>query len=427
MKHLTAIALALTSTLASTAWAQLYDKATPARTAQAEENIADDTTVTAKDKQMFGLSWFGSDPENPRPLLQAPAEVRSENGVCKATVHIRKQVVQAGDQTLNTSCFNGRYTGPTLRFRAGDTLELNVINDGEYNTNIHFHGMQVSPDDYGDSVFTIIPMGHEYTYRIKIPEYQQPGIYWYHAHSHQTSQRQVMQGVTGTIIVEGALDRYPALKDVKEHIVVLHDYQKGLSGEVVLGIQISWPTYRLVNDQKFPDIEIKPGEVQFLRIANESTNIYYNLDFGGEKFWVVGVDGNPTVQMTEATRWALGAGARVEVMVRFDKPGRYKLHTSEIRTGPNGDGYSAENLLTMVCMGDPVANPIALPQTPVGPCPLDDLSKVTPDVTRTIVFSETANDFRINNRYFDGTRIDQLVRYGDNEKWIVRNSSDELH
>ena len=430
MKHLTAltaIALALTSTLASTAWAQLYDKASAAETAQAAEADANDTTVTAKDKQMFGLSWFGSDPENPRPLLQAPAEVRSENGVCKATVHIRKQEVQAGDQTLNTSCFNGRYTGPTLRFRAGDTLELNVINDGEYNTNIHFHGMQVSPDDYGDSVFTIIPMGHEYTYRIKIPEYQQPGIYWYHAHSHQTSQRQVMQGVTGTIIVEGALDRYPALKDVKESIVVLHDYQKGLSGEVVLGIQISWPTYRLVNDQKFPDIEIKPGEVQFLRIANESTNIYYNLDFGGEKFWVVGVDGNPTVQMTEATRWPLAAGARVEVMVRFDKPGRYKLHTSEIRTGPNGDGYSAENLLTMVCMGDPVANPIALPQTPVGPCPLDDLSKVTPDVTRTIVFSETPNDFRINNRYFDGTRIDQLVRYGDNEKWIVRNSSDELH
>ena len=161
MKHLTAltaIALALTSTLASTAWAQLYDKASAAETAQAAQSDANDTTVTAKDKQMFGLSWFGSDPENPRPLLQAPAEVRSENGVCKATVHIRKQEVQAGDQTLNTSCFNGRYTGPTLRFRAGDTLELNVINDGEYNTNIHFHGMQVSPDDYGDSVFTIIPM-----------------------------------------------------------------------------------------------------------------------------------------------------------------------------------------------------------------------------------------------------------------------------
>jgi FtsP/CotA-like multicopper oxidase with cupredoxin domain/cytochrome oxidase Cu insertion factor (SCO1/SenC/PrrC family) len=295
------------------------------------------------------------------------------------------------------------------------------------NTNIHFHGLQVSPDDYGDSVFTVIPIGHQYTYRFRIPEYHHPGTYWYHAHSHTTTQRQVMQGVAGTLIVDGELERWPELKGITERNCVLHDYQKGLNGEVVQGIQISWPTYRLVNDQKFPDVPIRPGETQLLRLSAQGANIYYYLDFGGEKFWVVNTDGNPVNQMIETDRYPLPPGSRVDILVQFRKPGRYKLHTSEIRTGPAGDGYSAENLLTMVCAGDPVEKPIDLPLKAEGPSPLRDLSEVKVDNVRTIVFNETDNDFRIDNRYFDGTRIDQLIKWGTVEKWIIRNSTDEMH
>jgi FtsP/CotA-like multicopper oxidase with cupredoxin domain/cytochrome oxidase Cu insertion factor (SCO1/SenC/PrrC family) len=379
-------------------------------------------------QNMKGLSWFGSDPPAPRPAFQEPRDIRSKDGVLKTTLHLQKQTVQAGDQTVTTTCFDGGYTGPTLRLKRGDTLELTVINDGEYNTNIHFHGMQISPDEYGDSVFLMIPRGHQFTYKIKIPEYHNPGIYWYHAHAHQTSQRQVMQGVTGCVIIEGALDQYPSLKDkIKERVMVLHDYQRSVTGEVTLGIQTSWPTYRVVNDQKFPEVPIRPGEIQLLHLSAQSTNLYYYVDFGGEPFWVVGVDGNATTEMKKVTRWALPTSARVSVLVKFDKPGRYKLHTSEIRTGPAGDGYSAENLLTMVCEGEPVTDSPSLPIAPQGPSPIEDLRKAKIDRTRTIVFQETDVDFRIDNRVFDGTRIDQLVKYGDTERWIVRNSTDELH
>ena len=376
---------------------------------------------------MYGLSWFGGDPPLPRPAFEESETIRSVDGVCKATVHLKKMEVQAGDQKLVTTSFNGKYTGPILRMRPGDMLELRVINDGEYNTNIHFHGMQVSPDDYGDSVFTIIPIGHEYTYRFRIPEYHHPGTYWFHAHPHGTTQRQVMQGMAGTIVIEGELDRWPALKGITERNCVLHDYQKGLTGEVVYGIQVSWPTYRVVNDQKFPDVPIRPGETQLLRLSAQGPNIYYYVDFGGEKFWVVNTDGNPVNEMIEVERWPIPPGSRLDVLVKFDRPGRYKLHTSEIRTGPAGDGYSAENLLTMVCEGEPVANPLKLPLKAEGPTPLRDLSKVQVDNTRTIVFNETDNDFRIDNRYFDGTRIDQLIKWGTVERWILRNSTDELH
>jgi suppressor of ftsI len=377
--------------------------------------------------RIYGPGVQFPDVPGPRPTFRESPEIRSVDGVCKATLHIRKEEVQAGDQTLITDCFNGAYTGPILRVRQGDVLELTVINDGEMNTNIHFHGLQVSPDDYGDSVFTVIPIGHQYTYRFRIPEYHHPGTYWYHAHSHTTTQRQVMQGVAGTLIVDGELERWPELKGITERNCVLHDYQKGLNNEVVQGIQVSWPTYRLVNDQKFPDVPIRPGETQLLRLSAQGANIYYYLDFGGEKFWVVNTDGNPVNQMVETDRYPLPPGSRVDILVQFRKPGRYKLHTSEIRTGPAGDGYSAENLLTMVCEGDPVEKPIDLPLKAEGPSPLRDLSEVQVDNVRTIVFNETDNDFRIDNRYFDGTRIDQLIKWGTVERWIIRNSTDEMH
>ena len=382
---------------------------------------------TAGDPSMYGLSWFGGDPPMPRPNFEESETVRSVNGVCKATVHLQKLEIQAGDQKLITTSFNGKFTGPILRVHPGDLFELHVINDGEYNTNVHFHGMQVSPDDYGDSVFTVIPMGHEYTYRFRIPEYHHPGTYWYHAHPHATTQRQVMQGMAGTLIVEGELEGWPELKGIVDRNVVLHDYQKSMTGEVTQGIQVSWPTYRLVNDQKFPDVAIRPGETQLLRLSAQGSNIYYYLDFGGEKFWVVNTDGNPVNEMQEVERLPLPPGSRADVLVKFSKPGRYKLHTSEIRTGPAGDGYSAENLLTMVCAGEPVEKPIALPLKRQGPSPLRDLTNVKVDNTRTIVFQETSNDFRIDNRYFDGTRIDQLIKWGTVERWILRNSTDELH
>jgi len=376
---------------------------------------------------MYGLSWFGGDPPMPRPAFEESLTIRSENGVARVEMHLRKQEVQAGDQKLVTTCFNGKYTGPIVRVRPGDILEVRLINDGEYNTNLHFHGLQVSPDDYGDSVFTIVPIGHEFTYRIRIPEYHHPGTYWFHAHPHATTQRQVMQGMAATLIVEGELDRWPELRGITERNCVLHDYQKSFNGEVAQGIQVSWPTYRLVNDQKFPEVAIRPGETQLLRLSAQGPNIYYYLDFGGEKFWVVNTDGNPVNEMREVDRYALPPGSRADVLVKFDKPGRYKLHTSEIRTGPAGDGYSAENLLTMVCEGEPVAKPIALPLKAEGPSPLRDLRGVKVDNVRTIVFNETDNDFRIDNRYFDGTRIDQLIKWGTVERWIIRNSTDELH
>lgn len=290
--------------------------------------------------------------------------------------------------------------------------------------------MQVSPLEYGDNIWTRIPAGHEYTYSITIPEYHQPGLYWHHSHAHQSSERLVMSGLAGSVVVEGVLEGWPELAAAKprERMLALSAVQRAWNGDLTWGIQTSGaPLLRTVNGQRDPAIEIRPGETQLWRIVNQSSDHYFHLELGGQPFFVVSTDGNPVPAMWSATRYLLAPAARVEVLVQGGKPGETAFTTRSVRTGPAGDGYPAERLATLACSGDPIADPIRLPMDRAADKQVSDLSLLPIDNTRTIVFDETDDDFRVNNSVFVGSRIDTRVPFGTVEKWKIVNATGELH
>jgi FtsP/CotA-like multicopper oxidase with cupredoxin domain len=48
-------------------------------------------------------------------------------------------------------------------------------------TNLHFHGLHVSPNAPQDDVLTMLAMpGQSLDYRVAIPKTMPPGLYWYH-------------------------------------------------------------------------------------------------------------------------------------------------------------------------------------------------------------------------------------------------------
>ena len=49
-------------------------------------------------------------------------------------------------------------------------------------TNLHFHGLQVSPSGAADNPFLSISAGHSFTYRFDIPADHPQGTFWYHDH-----------------------------------------------------------------------------------------------------------------------------------------------------------------------------------------------------------------------------------------------------
>src|SRR5258706_8815954 len=89
-------------------------------------------------------------------------------------------------------------------------------------TNLHFHGMTVSPDAPQDDVLTMLAMpGKKLSYTVQIPKDHPPGLYWYHTHPHGESYRQVLDGMSGAIVIEGIESSFPALAGLPERVLVV--------------------------------------------------------------------------------------------------------------------------------------------------------------------------------------------------------------
>ena len=76
-------------------------------------------------------------------------------------------------------------------------------------TNLHVHGLHVSPSDNSDNIFLTVKAGESFQYEYQIPADHPAGLYWYHPHLHGTVTNQVFGGMAGSIIIEGDIDALP--------------------------------------------------------------------------------------------------------------------------------------------------------------------------------------------------------------------------
>ncbi|MCX7383374.1 MAG: multicopper oxidase domain-containing protein, partial [Alphaproteobacteria bacterium] len=148
----------------------------------------------------------------------------SRNGVLDVTLVAAAQEVAFDGVRFPGMVYNGRYEGPVLRVRPGDMLRINLVNRLNGPTNLHFHGIETTPRGRGDNIAILVPPGASFDYEVPIPADQPPGMYWYHAHVHGMSVEQVMGGLSGALIVEGAEAMLPQLTGLRERILVLKDY-----------------------------------------------------------------------------------------------------------------------------------------------------------------------------------------------------------
>jgi FtsP/CotA-like multicopper oxidase with cupredoxin domain len=349
----------------------------------------------------------------------------SHNGFLRARIVVAKRQVDVGGRKLLALTYNDRFMPPTLRIRPGDRMDLAMENGLNEYTNLHLHGLHVSPSGRSDNVFIHIDRGKTFHYSFQFPKSLRSGTYWYHAHPDMTSARQVAGGMSGVLIVDG-LQQYlpPDLRHLTEHVIALKDFQ--LEGNAVKtnNLHISAPTNRTVNGQLNPTISIRPGETQLWRLANISSNIYYNVRLQGQRFQVIAQDGTPVDRIWTADSLLLAAGARFDVLVRGGPAGRTQLQTLAYNTGPDGNQFPQATLATLVSGG--TSMPMA--KLPTGSfAPSVDLSHAVIAARRTIVFSEHKDHYFINGKQFDPHRVDIRSKLNTVEEWIVRNDSNEEH
>ena len=100
------------------------------------------------------------------------------------------------NQSVTAMLYNGPLPGPTLHVYPGDRVEIDLINNLNESTNLHFHGLHVSPGNNSDgsaadNVFLDIAPGKTQHYTLHIPKDHPPGKLWYHSHMHHLSYGQV--------------------------------------------------------------------------------------------------------------------------------------------------------------------------------------------------------------------------------------------
>ncbi len=306
-------------------------------------------------------------------------------------------------------------------------------------TNLHVHGLHVSPRPPQDDVLLTIEPGCQYQVDVRIPANHHPGTDWYHPHQHGSTALQLSSGMAGALILEGDIDRVPEIAAAKERVFVFQqisfDATTGLS-EDFKKLDKNWNATKLtlINGQVKPQIVLRRGEVERWRFINSGFFEVLPVRLSGDAMpsaplHVIAVDGITLPRRRQAERVDLAPGNRADVLVKLDRPGRYYLYKSESmrQQGVLDDSQ----ILAQVDVLDE-AKEMKLPDVLPGDAikPIDEsLAKPRPPLYFSVAFDSRLGRprFIINGRDFDPRRVDQTLKLGDTEEWTVFNCTDQDH
>ncbi|HEU4656607.1 MAG TPA: multicopper oxidase family protein [Capillimicrobium sp.] len=365
--------------------------------------------------------------------LTEPQQVYAKDGVLRVTLDAEQETITVSDSQIVAQPFNGSLVGPTLHVRPGDAIEVTFRNATPQDTNIHFHGLHVSPKGHGDNVFRSFSPGTTVRSRVVLPKDHSPGTFWYHAHFHGLTEQQLMGGMSGLIVVDGLQRLLPKeLRGIEERQLAIRDLQvaPGSPGSAALvGSEIdpTKATTRLVNGLLLPRTTLRSGETQLWRLANIGSDLFYDVELAGHRLTVIAEDGSPVWRTYRARHLVMPPGKRFDVLVEGGAPGSYDLRT---RAYPQ-EGFQLlprTDLATVeVVPGDGQAA-AAVPRrldTPAGPIMDRPAAK-----RRTFTFSfGTGKQFTalINGQVFDPAKTNVAPVVDTVEEWTLRNTSDEEH
>src|SRR5829696_95696 len=361
--------------------------------------------------------------------LVEPPVLRSADGHLDVALEAQFGPAMIGGRAITTYTYNGHAPGPTLRLHPGETLGVTLTNQLDQPTNLHTHGLHVSPAGNSDNVFVHVMPGETFSYEYAIPDdgasgLYIPGLYWYHPHMHGYSSDQVSGGMAGALIVEGALDELPGIRDVPERLLVLQATQFDDDG-----VMISFPKMDViaifVNGQSHPAIEIAPGETQRWRIINASAFTFFKLALDGHQLHQIASDANPLREVRSRDQILMAPGERVEVLIQGGPEGVYALQSLPWGTDLEFQAQPGIPIASLISSG-PGDLPEPLPTTLIE---FEDLREMTIDKRRELIFSEEIKPFEvlIDGHTFDEDRIDQTVKLGATEEWRLRNTSPDWH
>ncbi|MDA0655422.1 MAG: copper resistance system multicopper oxidase [Proteobacteria bacterium] len=291
-------------------------------------------------------------------------------------------VIDTGDFKKDGIGYNGASPGPVLRFKEGEEVTINVKNNLDTSTSIHWHGL-ILPFQM-DGVPTIsydgIKPGETFTYKFPIT---QSGTYWYHSHS----GFQEPDGAFGAIVIKPK-GREPFRYD-REYVVQLSDKHPHSGDRIMRNLKMSADYYNRVQRTAkdfFEDVSkkglgatlsdrgdwgqmrmmptdiedlqgftplingkgpkqngtglFKKGERVRLRFINSSAMTYFDVRIPGLKMLVVNADGN-NVQPVKVDEFRIAVAETYDVIVFPEEEKAYTIFAASMGRTAYGRGTLA--------------------------------------------------------------------------------------
>ena len=386
-------------------------------------------------RSLFGARAAGSEP----PLL----ETRRSVGLIEARLESVVKPLGVAGQQVSLMTYNATFPGPILRLREGDAVRLTYTNRLPQPSNLHLHGLHISPQV--DLPLLEVAPGDSHVYAFELPK-GSSGTHWYHPHVHGNVAAQMAAGLSGAMIVSGPIDAMPELVAAEEHVLVFKDL--ALQGSAVRPHDMmDWMNgqegeLQLVNGQLKPTLRVQKATLR-LRLVNASNARYYRLKLEDHPLYLIATDGGFVEKPVMLEELLLAPGERAEVMVQLTREGSFRLQNLPYKRGAmmmggmggmsgmggmNMGGSSADaalaTLLTVLAPSNPKPTPL-----PTGFASLERLDVSAAVATRRITFSEQMMQaqFFFNKKSFDVKRVDISGKRGTLEVWELHNTSDMDH
>jgi FtsP/CotA-like multicopper oxidase with cupredoxin domain len=278
----------------------------------------------------------------PGALFRDPVEmpnVSTTPGVVEVNLEARIAPVNVNGVMANLLTYNGYYPAPTIRAKKGDLLRVNfthsmplpgtnILGHNREMTNLHTHGLHVSPQGNSDNMMLMFMMGDTFTYEYDLSKQDGGTYHFYHPHHHGNVAEQYWGGMAGALMIE---DETNVLAGYETHLLVLKDitlsgadpepytmmneYVQGKEGAVVM-----------VNGQVNPVLPARPGQVQRWRILNASNARFYKLGLSNHTLQVIGTEGGLVDKPYPQSSVLLSPGERVDILVKANATaGNYKF------------------------------------------------------------------------------------------------------
>jgi len=231
-------------------------------------------------------------------------------------------------QKIRMFGYNGQIPGPLLKVDQNSQVYLNVTNNLDTNTTVHWHGLRLENEFDGNPGVTMEPQrpGESFEYKL---DFVDEGIYWYHPHVREDYQQEM--GLYGNMLVDSRYENY--YNNVNKEIPIILDdilieddgmfpFYKEYGNH---GLGGRWGNIMLINGDDNYKLDIRTGEVVRFYITNVANTRVFDFSIPNAKIKLIGSDIGSYEREEFVDSIVISPSERYTIEVLFDKEGDYEF------------------------------------------------------------------------------------------------------